>query len=133
MNLRRFLSLFAAPSRFADDPYGHLTNQVSHAMLGFASATVFAWIAQLASGQWLDQRVTFAVVTLGYFVWWELIFQRWRGLDTVEDSVFVALGAAAYLAIDMSYVIERVMLWLVALGVLLVPGVLLRWRARGER
>ena len=67
--------------------------------------------------------VTFACVVLTYAAIWERAVQGWRGIDSLADSVFVAYGAAAFIAIDMQYVIERIAIWYVGLGFLLAPGI----------
>ena len=124
-----FLRSLTEPSAFERDPYGWATNQISHAMfVGFGAATLFSFVALKCSGEWIDQRVTFAVVVCVYAIIWEAIIQGWRKMDSVMDTAFVALGASAYLVIDMAYVIERVALWYVALVVLLAPGILQRLR-----
>lgn len=127
--LRTFLGSLAEPSGFNDDPYGWATNQISHAMfIGFGAATFFAFLTFKAGGEWLDQRITFAVVVGVYAVIWEAAIQGWRKLDSIMDTAFVALGAGAYLVIDMAYVIERVTLWYVALIAMLAPGIMQRLR-----
>lgn len=131
--LMAFLRSLTEPSAFERDPYGWATNQISHAMfVGFGGATLFSLVAFKCSGEWIDQRITFGVVVLVYAMIWEGLVQKWRGVDSAWDVAFVALGAAAFLVIDMSYVIERIALWYVGLIVMLAHGILIRLRARDE-
>lgn len=131
--LRQFLRSLATPSSFEGDPYGWATNQISHAMfVGFGAATLFSYVALRVSGEWIDQRITFAAVVIVYAFLWEGVVQRWRGLDSAWDTAFVALGASAFLVIDMAYVIERIALWYVALIVMLAHGVITRLRSPHE-
>lgn len=128
-----FLQSLRTPSAFKGDAYGWATNQISHAMfVGFGAATLFSFVALKVSDEWIDQRITFAVVVLVYAVIWEVFVQKWRGVDSAWDVAFVALGASAFLVIDMAYVIERIALWYVALVVMLIPGILSRTRDRHE-
>lgn len=127
--LARILSALARPSSFRGDWYGWATNQIAHAMfVGFGTATFFSLVASKVSGEWIDQRITFAVIVALYVFVWEALVQGWRGLDSLTDAAFVALGASAFLVIDMAYVIERIALWYVALMLMLAPGVLQRAR-----
>lgn len=127
--IRDLLRALFRPSAFEGDWYGWATNQISHAMfVGFGAATAFALIASKVSGFWVDQRVTVAVVVGLYVFVWEALVQRWRGMDSLADASFVALGASAFLVIDMAYVIERIAIWYVALMLMLAPGILKRAR-----
>lgn len=121
---RDFLAILRRPSSFERDAYGWATNQISHAMfIGFGGATLFAFVSYKAGGEWVDQRLTFAVVVAVYAALWEGAVQRWRGWDSLVDTAFVALGASAFLVIDMAYVIERIVLWYAALICLLAGGI----------
>ena len=131
--IKAFLRILAEPSAFEKDAYGWSTNQISKAMLvGFGAATLFSLVAYKCSGEWIDQRITFAVVVAVYAFGWEATVQGWRKMDSFMDTVFFAYGAAAFLVIDMSYVIERISLWYLGLFALLAPGILTRLRDRDE-
>ena len=122
--LAAFLRMLRQPSSFEAKPYEWATNQISHAMfVGFGAATFFSLVALKASGVWPEPGVTFACVVLTYAAIWERAVQGWRGIDSLADSVFVAYGAAAFIAIDMQYVIERIAIWYVGLGFLLAPRI----------
>lgn len=127
--LRALFASLRRPDAFKGDAYGWATNQISHAMfVGFGGATLFSFVALKASGVWVDQRATFAAVVAVYAVIWEWAVQGWRGRDSLTDCLFVALGASAFLVIDMAYVIERIVLWYLALIALLLPGIAARMR-----
>ena len=99
--LAAFLRMLRQPSSFEAKPYEWATNQISHAMfVGFGAATFFSLVALKASGVWPEPGVTFACVVLTYAAIWERAVQGWRGIDSLADSVFVAYGAAAFIAID---------------------------------
>jgi len=119
--------LFGTPNNFAGDPYGYVTNQAGHFLLGFCLCSSGAWSCMTFTGHYLDQFAVFGVVVIGYFVAWELTVQGWRGLDTIEDVAFVALGAAPWLLIDMQYVLDRVFLFVLALAAALGAGAYRRW------
>ena len=81
-----------APSDFARDPYGYVTNQAGHAYL---VGMPFA----LALAPWLGLIPTPIIAALVYGVVWEVIIQRgrmWR--DSFEDSVHVLAGASVLCA-----------------------------------
>jgi len=88
------------PDNFRADPYGWLTNQLGHIMLGLIMvyAVCVAWWA--VSGELpyrLHVGVGLAIFYIGVI---ELWIQGWRGGDTIEDSVFtLGYGAAAPLCV----------------------------------
>lgn len=131
--LLSFLRSLRRANSFQDDPYGWATNQIAHAFfVGFGATTFAALIAAKVSGYWVDQRIiVFSVIALYAFAW-EGIVQGWRGADTIYDLAFVALGASAYLLIDMAYVIERIVLWYIVLVAMLLPGILSRVARNNE-
>lgn len=85
------MSLFA-PDDFSGDPYGWLTNQAAHMLLGFGLAL---WL-----GAWV----------MPFFALWEISQVRRGGgvWDSIEDGIFVALGVA--LALHPEQVVQR---WIV--------------------
>lgn len=81
------------PSAFKNDWYGWLTNQVSHIFLGLSLVfvTCFLWLAAFGEfpyrlHSWLS------LVTL--YIAYECAFQGWRGVDTIEDTLFVTFYGA---------------------------------------
>lgn len=94
------------PESFPDDPYGYLTNQISHVWLGAGIPTAYSFVLDKIS-HYPDQTLAVTFTVAVYFFWWELLVQGWRRWDTIEDTLFVFLGASTFLYIDMSYVIDR--------------------------
>lgn len=90
------------PNSFPNDWYGWLTNQVSHVFLGIFAVFVFSMVGFAIFGEFPVKTHMLAVIGFLYIAIVELWLQGWRGLDTIEDSVFVigygasgALGASA--------------------------------------
>ncbi len=93
----RFWEVLTAPSAFRSDPYGELTNQLGHTMLGIILAifVVTAW--REAAGEMPYRWKVFAVVVLGYMVGIEWLSQRWTAGDSWFDSLMVAFGSGGLL------------------------------------
>lgn len=108
MTFRAFIrSLLREPSAQANDPYGWLTNQLGHVVLGYMAVlfTVFFW--RMFSSEYPSQIVAAIGVLLFYIVVVELLAQGWRGVDTLTDIFFVGWGASIWLVVDMAYVLDR--------------------------
>lgn len=75
------------PDAYINDPYGHVTNQCGHFVLGIAATCLCVFI-----GLWWPIPLAVAAV---YWVISEYLIQR-AGLfwDGIEDAGFVAAGAA---------------------------------------
>lgn len=101
-------------------PHIYLITQVSRIWLGFFLTTAYCWVlSHLAS--YPPQSVAVCVCALGYFFLWELMYCGWRGIDTMEATLFILLGASSYLFIDMQWVINRLALsFIIACSILLV-------------
>jgi len=112
------------PNDFAGQPYLYLLNQAGHFLLGFFGVNTYVWLILVTADIYLDQNFAFAGLVLFYFLVVELTLQGWRGLDTAQDTLYFSLGAGAWLSIDMSEVIHRIMLFEVLLIVCLGAGVL---------
>ncbi len=91
--------MWFTPDDFRNDWYGYAKNQVSHGLLGMASAWVVA-----AAGFWYyeefpDKTYAWLLVAFLYSAY-ELLWQRWNGLDTIEDILFwVVYGAGGALLV----------------------------------
>lgn len=95
--------MFKYASRFRADPYGWLTNQVSHmgGGLAYVFASCYLWLAVFGEFpvRW-HIWAAFAVVYLA----WEIAQQGWQGADTIEDWCFVvAYGAGGPLLVFREY------------------------------
>ena len=117
-----FGSIFVKPSNFPADPYGHLTNQLGHGWLGNLLTTFTVAAVYWATGEYPNQFVAAFSVISAYFFFWELNTQGWRGVDSIEDALFVAYGAGLYFVIEMDEVIWRLFLWHTVALVVLLPG-----------
>lgn len=80
----------STPDAFWGDPYGHVTNQCAHFVVG-------VWLAIVAVS-WSGPATPLLVGSL-YLIVWEIGVQRgrlWR--DSLEDTVHVTTGAAVITA-----------------------------------
>lgn len=123
-----FSRLFKQPEAFINDPYGYLTNQISHIYLGFLLCTAYVFFVWKATGFHPDQFLCVAVVVAGYAILWEALYQHWRGWDSIEDTLYVFCGAGSFLFIDYQFVITRVFVWLLIISVALCIGLYARTR-----
>lgn len=79
---------------FARDPYGHVTNQCGHVVLGLAASILTPW-------HFGGDIVTISAV---YWLVSEVLLQRRRlYLDAAQDTAFVAAGAAVPFALSIGY------------------------------
>lgn len=111
------------PDDFRGQPYAYLTNQAGHFLLGFCTVTFYVWAQVVVTGIYIPQSVAVAVCVSVYFGFIELALQGWRGLDTMQDTYFFACGTAAWLTIDMSQVIHKLMAAELLLAISLALGV----------
>lgn len=86
------LNLFE-PDDFRRDWYGFLTNQMSHTLLGIFIVWIMTVIGYLILGELPYRNMLFALTLVGYILY-EIVFQGWRGWDTIEDTLFVAVYGA---------------------------------------
>lgn len=98
--MREWLAFWAeinTPSDFKSDPYGELTNQLSHTFLGVIFACIVALVYLVFSGDFPAKEAVAFVVTLPYIAG-EILAQRWRGWDTIADVFFYAIGGYGVLS-----------------------------------
>lgn len=108
MLIKRFLSdLFAKPEDFFGNPYGYLTNQIGHVFLGGTVPMYVIGLVYVLTGKYPDQVPIVLNFVLAYAIAWEWSKQGWRGLDTVLDIAFVAMGASVYVFVEMDIVLGR--------------------------
>lgn len=91
MNLRDLIRSFGQPSSFRGDPYGGLLNQWGHYALGAASF-VLVCLAYSLWAKEMPYRYPTAAVMIGVYLAFEIGVQKWRGKDTLEDTLFYAMG-----------------------------------------
>ena len=134
---RAFWGELNRPETFARDPYGALTNQAGHVLLGGVAVCAVCASWALAFGEMPHRWPTGLILIALYAVmieWWR---QGWRRGDSILDTAFVALGVAGPLVtlVEVRFrpVIElqlqpwAFLLWLVctvaALGVYVAPRI----------
>ncbi len=111
------------PDAFHGDPYGELTNQISHVALGHV-LSVSLCIAYLWSAGELPYRV-YIIAIVGLIYAAIEMLQGWRGWDTVMDTYATIGGACVLIPLteirmpDVWYKpqIEVNLLWLVGVFV----------------
>lgn len=95
--MRGFWRDLNTPDNFARDPYGELTNQLGHTMLGMLLTTLFLCAWRETQGEMPVRSWTFLAVFLPYVIGVEWVRQKWVAGDSWFDSIMVALGSAAAL------------------------------------
>ena len=115
------LSYFA-PSKFADDPYGYLTNQAGHGCLGMLSMIVYTTFIHYTTGEYPDQVIVGGMMIALYLVVWESLIWKFQGLDSLEDTLFFALGVFPWFTIDMSQVLYQLFSWVAIISTILAIG-----------
>jgi hypothetical protein len=123
---KKFKEFFSAES-YEQDAYGYLTNQIGHVVLGCYCVTLAVGLPYVFFLDTYPSQVPFVMACMfAYVVIWEFGIQGYKGLDTLEDSLYFSLGTSLWLFIDMIDVIERLLGWSLAFTVLLGIGVLRR-------
>ena len=123
---RNFKEFFSSES-FEQDAYGYLTNQISHVVLGCYVMTLVVGIAFNFFLDTYPNQIPFVIAVIATYTFlWELGIQGWRGLDTLEDSMYFSMGAGLWIFIEMDIVIDRLLTWSLVFTVLLSIGVLRR-------
>lgn len=93
------------PDQFRSDPYGGLLNQWGHYSLGVAGYVMFCAAFYAIQGEMPYRAMAaFSVLTF-YVVVIEAVVQGWRGRDSFEDSLFVAMGVST-IALSLQVVEE---------------------------
>lgn len=81
------------PEDFSGDWYGYLTNQVSHIGLGVVLAFTLCIAVFIILGEFPFRSTIFLLIVISYIIY-ELRHQKWKGWDTIEDSIFVSVYGA---------------------------------------
>lgn len=88
--------MFIKPDAFLNDPYGYLTNQLGHIVVGVFLVFLVNRAAFEVFGQYPYKLHVWVLITIFYVLIIEIRMQGWRGIDTIEDAVFTcAYGAGA--------------------------------------
>jgi len=134
---RAFWGDLNRPETFARDPYGALTNQGTHALLGGLSVCGVCALWAIIYGE-MPYRWPTGVILVGLYAvvieWWR---QGWRRGDSILDAGFVALGVAGPLvslkevrhmpAVELEFYEWNFVVWLVcmvtALAVYVAPRI----------
>ena len=111
------------PEDFKGDRYGYLTNQNGHFMLGFSLLSLYCFTLDKLV-EYPSQTVSLLVVVGIYFLWWELMIQGWRKLDSIKDTFYFSLGTAPYLFISMATVIDKIFAFLLLYWAILLVDTL---------
>lgn len=86
-----------APDDFRADPYGELTNQLGHTMLGILLTLFIVGGWREAAGEMPYRVPVFFVAVFGYLLTVEMLAQRWTPGDSAFDGLMVAFGAGGVL------------------------------------
>ncbi len=81
------------PESYYDEPGKAAANQGAHWALGLALASLVCLIYFRLFGEMPHREAVWAAVVTGY-LFLELRRQEWQGADTINDTMFVGLGAA---------------------------------------
>jgi len=112
---------FFKSNDFKEDPYGYLTNQSGHILLGL----VIMIIPYLVFEAYLSLVLSTVVVIIFYSFIWELGIQGFKRLDTLEDSFYFSVGSCFWLLLGTK---ATILLWGVLVVVPLVFGTMTRIR-----
>lgn len=129
---------FVTGERFDRDWYGYLTNQISHVGLGIFGTWIVCLIAFVISGD-LPYRWQVFVGIAAVYAAKELVLDRWQGLDTIEDFLFVVVYGAGgtlvsfrqmnALSSDVVFNMFSALPFLGACAIHLLAGAFVRWKA----
>lgn len=127
------------PDSFQDDPYGAVTNQSAHVLWGLWASVAICMGYLAIMGEMPDRIAVFLLIAFGYPILIEKFTQRWSGADSIVDTMFVSLGAAAPLVslkevafkpnLDLRLQFEGTVAIMVAIPVLLLA----HWWPRAAR
>lgn len=90
------------PDNFKNDPYGYVTNQIGHTVVGALFLVFFVVLASwFFMGEFPPKWSIIAGAAVGYAAF-EMVTQGWRGWDTVEDWVFVVVHGTTGMVLTFS-------------------------------
>lgn len=110
--LRDLIKTLSQPSKFEGDPYGGLLNQWGHYSLGVACFVLIATGHFAFFGEMPYRWLVAGLLIAFYAICIEWIWQGWRGLDSMEDTLFYAMGpltvAVSVVEVSAAYPISYV-------------------------
>jgi len=137
LSIKAFFSdLFRKPESFSDDAYAYLTNQIGHVFFGATFPMYVIAASYYLSGQYPNQTAIAVQFVISYLIGWELVTQGWRGLDTILDATFVAIGATFYIIVEMDIVLVRMLVIYTVIYALLLGTTYRVWainRSKGNQ
>lgn len=92
-----FWSILNSPDNFSANPYGELTNQLGHTMLGIIMTLAAVCVWREAAGDMPYRWHVFSVVVLSYIILVEVLSQGWMPGDSWFDATMVSFGSAGVL------------------------------------
>lgn len=95
------------PDDFRTDPYGHWTNQTSHALQ--VGMLIMLWggaVAYFLVVGEFPYKIYFGMVALVVYLAYELLFQGWQGWDTLNDTSFV-VGWGVWAPLAVFFEVEQ--------------------------
>lgn len=124
------------PDDFKGNPYGELTNQLSHTLLGVLASAIVCFIHTYILGEMPYRAAVFVIVSFGYVLAVEALIQGWRGRDSILDWFFVSAGAAGVLwplkeVVAGNYVVGLSLDTRIFAGIFIAWGIVLIIRLRG--
>ena len=85
------------PESFMGRVWASTVNQGWHFWIGLSLAALVCVIWDAAFGSMPYRTLVFGWIVGAYFGLWEIAVQGWQGRDTLDDTYFFGLGAAAVL------------------------------------
>jgi len=92
------------------------------------SMAIYCWCVYRITGEYPSQAYSGTILIGLYFFVWEVLYQGWRGWDTVQDTWFTFLGVLPWYYIDMGQIIDRLFIWVLLVGFSLTVGTLMVWK-----
>lgn len=106
--------------------YKFITDQISHLYLGFFMSVTYTYFLWKLWGTYPTPLYVSLFVTAMFFMWWEVLYRRWRGLTSIENTILVFAGTAITLKVDFQKSLETVFLWLLYVALLSCVGAVIR-------
>jgi hypothetical protein len=95
--IRELWNEASRPESFVGRAWETTENQWGHFWVGLSMAALVCVAWDSAFGEMPYRTIVFGWVVGAYFGLWEIARQGWQGSDTLDDTYFFGLGAAAVL------------------------------------